>query len=279
MRRRFFDQVIADWQFERATALARGDQRGARLATVRAVAALARVAVHCLAAAPHRAFATDTARCAAVSVVAATAVVTIAVWILPLLALATGAYPSMPVTAMNVALLFLYLSPTALVVAIPMGLSAGVLAACGRPSDACRIRVTVVLLVIVATVVACMLFLWLAPITSRAYRELAAPAGGELRVNLPGSVGYRLAQHEGSALLCASTVLAAFGLSAAAAAAPRRRWVRLGAGIASVGYPFFYVPVAALAFSGVVPAALAAWLPNILFAIATLLLVGWNRIG
>jgi hypothetical protein len=168
----------------------------------------------------------------------------------------------MPVTAVNVALLFLYLSPTALVVAIPMGLSTGVLAACGRPSDACRIRVAVVLLVIVATVVACTLFLWLAPITSRAYRELAAPAGGELRVNLPGSVGYRLAQHEGSALLCASTVLAAFGLSAAAAAAPRRRWVRLGAGIASVGYPFLYVPVAVLAFSGVVPAALACGCPT-----------------
>jgi hypothetical protein len=42
MRRRFIDPVIADWQFERATALARGDRWGARLATVRAVAALAR---------------------------------------------------------------------------------------------------------------------------------------------------------------------------------------------------------------------------------------------
>jgi lipopolysaccharide export LptBFGC system permease protein LptF len=230
-------------------------------------------------AAPHDAFATDTARCVAGSAAAATAVVTIAIWTMPLIALATGAYPSMPVTALNVALLFGYLSPTALVVAIPMGLSTGVLAACGRPSDARRIRVAVVLMVIVATVVACMLFLWLAPITSRAYRELAAPAGGELRVNRPGTIGYRVSQHERWALLCANAVLATFALSAAAAASPRRRWVRLGAGIASVGYPFLYVPVAVLAFSGVVPAALAAWLPNILFATATLLLVGWNRIG
>ena len=46
MKRRIVDQVIADWRFERATALARGDQWGARAATLHGVVALIRVAAH-----------------------------------------------------------------------------------------------------------------------------------------------------------------------------------------------------------------------------------------
>ena len=263
---------MADWQFERATALARGDRWGARLATVRAAAALVRVAGHRVVSAPLDAFAVDAARRLAGLAAIATVAATIPVW---MIALATDGY-QMFVTGMNVVRLLVYLSPTALVVTIPIGLSTGVLAACSRPSDARRLRIAVVLLVIVATTTSSVLMLRLAPAASRAFRELAVPVGGELRVNRPGSIGYRFEQHEGRALLCASAVLAGFALSAAAAATPRRRWMRPSAGLASVGYPFLYLPAGVLAFGGVVPPPLAVWLPNMLFVTLTIFLIGFT---
>jgi len=278
MRRRLFEAVMADWQFERGTALARGDRWGARLATVRATAALVRIAGYWVVRAPRDAFAGDAAQRLAGLAAIATVLATIPVWMMPLIALATGGY-QMFVSAMNVALLLVYLSPTALVVTIPIGLSTGVLAACPRPSDARRIRVAVVLLVIVATLTSSVLMLRLAPAASRAFRELAMPVGGELRVNRPGSIGYHFEQSEGFALLCANAVLAGFAFSAAAAATPRRRWPRLSAGLASVGYPFLYLPAGVLAFSGVVPPSLAVWLPNMLFVTMTIFLIAfsWTR--
>jgi len=278
MRRRLIDQVIADWHFEHAAALARHDQWAARLATMRAVGACARVAVYCVAVAPLDAFASDSPRRVAGAAVVATVAVTMVIWSISIFALVTGAY-SMDVTILNVVLLFVYLSPTAFVVTIPVGLSTGVLAACSRPSDVRKARIAVVLLAVVATVVSLTLSLWLTPTTSHAYRELARPVGGELRINAPGSIGALLEWHQGWALLGANAVLATFALCAAAVTAPQAIWVRFWAGVASVAYPLLYVPAGVLALARVVPAVFAAWLPNVLFATAALVFVGWNRTG
>jgi len=276
MRRRLIDQVIADWHFERAVALGRHDRWAARLATIRAVIALVRVAVYCVAVAPVDASAGDPSRRIAGAVVVATAMITMVPWSISLFALVTGAY-AMDVTTLNVALLFVYLGPTALVVTIPVGLSTGILAACGRPSDARTARIAIALLVVLATAVSVTLLAWLSPITSYAYRQLARPIGGDLRVNAPGSVGALLAWHEGWALLGASVVLGTFALSAAAVTTPQAVRVRFWAGVASVAHPLLYVPVGVLAITRVVPTVFAAWLPNALFATAALLLIGWNR--
>jgi lipopolysaccharide export LptBFGC system permease protein LptF len=201
---------------------------------------------------------------------AATALLMVAVWSLPLIALTTGAYPSMPVTVANVLRLLVYLVPEALPVAIPIGLAVGVLAACGGRSVPRRARLAVVLLVIAGTALAYVLFIWIAPLTSQAFRDLAAPRGIEFRLNAPGSVGDRLLRDERWAILCGTAVLAAFALSAAAAARGRLE-IRVAAVVASVAYMLLYLPVGVLASTHVLPVSLAVWLPNILYATATIL--------
>jgi hypothetical protein len=205
------------------------------------------------------------------SALAATALGLMTVWSLPLIALGTGAY-YMPATLSNVALLLVYLSPVALPVVMPPGIALGVLAVCRRPSDARRVRFAVVLLVIVGTVVATVLFVWIAPLASQAYRDLAAPRGIDMRVNAPGSAGYQLLRDEGWAILCANGVLAAFGIIAAGVARGRPE-IRLAAGLATMPWPFLYLPFGALATQRLLPILLAAWLPNLIFAPATVLLL------
>lgn len=212
------------------------------------------------------------------AVLAATTLLTMATWMLPLFVVATGGYPSMRITTANVVRLLLYLSPTALGVTIPIGLSIGVLVVCSSRTPPRHVRATVVLLAIAATALACALFIAIAPLASQAYRDLASPPGIELRVNRPGTVGYQLDRYGRWALVCGNGVLAAFAMSAATATR-RRTWIGAAAGLASVLYPFLSVPTGVLAFERVLPVLLAAWLPNLMFATATLLLIGWNRIA
>jgi hypothetical protein len=204
-------------------------------------------------------------------VLTATGALTALTWLLPVFAFATGAY-EMPASAANLALLLLYLTPVALPVVMPTGVALGVLAACDSPFDARRTRVAVIALVLVATTVACVLFVWVAPVASAAFRELARPIGGELRINVPGSVGYRLEQQQRWTLLAATAVLAAFASSAANAARLRREWLSGAAGVASFAYPFLYIPCGLVASTGLLPVPIAAWLPNILFTTAAILL-------
>jgi hypothetical protein len=274
--RRLVDPVVADLQFERADALARGDRWRARVATCRAVAALGRILWHRLVPALRDELAADAMWRMGRAVLAATALLTMVIWMLPLFAVATGAYPSMPVTIANVVRLVVYLSPTALGVTIPMGLSIGVLAVCGSRTPPRHVRATVALLSMAATAAAFALFIGVAPPASQAYRDLASPPGIELRVNRPGSAGYQRERYGQWALVCGNGVLAAFAMSAAAAAR-RRTWIGAAAGVACLLYPFLSVPLGALAFERVLPVLLAAWLPNLIFATATLLLIGWNR--
>jgi hypothetical protein len=63
------------------------------------------------------------------------------------------------------------------------------------------------------------------------------------------------------------------------AAEPADQWIGTAAGLASVLYPFLSVPIGVLASEHVLPVVLAAWLPNLIFATATILLIVWNRIG
>jgi hypothetical protein len=276
--RRLVDPVIADLQFERADALARGDRWRAHVATCRAVAALGRILWHGLVPALRDELATDAMWRIGRAVFAATALLTMPIWMLSLFVVATGGYPSMQVTIAHVVRLLLYLSPTALGVTIPMGLSIGVLVVCGSRTPPRHVRATVVLLSIAATALACALFIGIAPLASQAYRDLASPPGIELRVNQPGSVPYQLEQYGRWALVCGNGVLAAFAATAAAASR-RRTWIGAAAGLASLLYPFLSVPIGVLASERALPVLLAAWLPNLFFATATLLLIGWNRIG
>ncbi len=264
--RRAVDAAIADWQFEVADACARSDRRRTRLATLRSLVALARVLVV--------ANARPATRLAGVAL-AATILLTIAVWTLPLFAALTGAY-AMVLTASNLALLLAYLTPTALAVTIPVGVSIGVLALCRGRDDVRRLRVPAAALGIVATAMAAILFVWVAPIASSAFRGLAQPTGGELRVNPPGSIGDSLARQDGVATLAATAVLCAFALRSASAAR-RWTWVRLAAAVASIVYPFLYVACGALALERALPVSIAAWMPNTLFAAAAVVLARMHR--
>jgi lipopolysaccharide export LptBFGC system permease protein LptF len=260
-RRRFVDPVIADLQFERAEAFARNDRWRARLAAMRAVLALTRVLLVADRDAWH----------VAGWALAATGALTALTWLLPLFAFATGAY-EMPASAANLALLLVYLTPVALPVVMPVGVAFGVLAACDSPSDARRTRAAVIALALVATAVACLLFVWVAPVASAAFRDLARPIGRELRINVPGSIGYRLEQQQRWTLLAATAVLAAFASSAASAARrPRREWLIGAAGVASFAFPFLSIPCGLFAVAGILPVPLAAWLPNIVFATAAVM--------
>ena len=276
--RRLVDPVVADLQFEHVDALARGDRWRGRVATCRAVVALGRILCHRLVPALRDELPADAMWRVSRAVFAATALLTMAIWMLPLFVVTTGGYPSMPLTIANVVRLLVYLSPSALGVTIPVGLSIGVLVVCGGRTPPRHVRATIVLLSIAATAVACVLFIAIAPLASQAYRDLASPPGIELRINQPGSVGYQLERYGRWALVCGNGVLAAFAVTAAAAAR-RRTWIGAAAGLASVLYPFLSLPIGVLAFERALPVLLAAWLPNVIFATATLLLIGWNRIG
>jgi hypothetical protein len=248
------------------------------VAMCRAVAALGRILWHRLVPALRDELPADATWRIGGAVCAATALLTMMVWMLPLFVVATGGYPSMRLTIANVVRLLVYLSPTVLGVTIPMGLSIGVLVVCGSRTPPPHVRATVVLLAIAATAAAWALFIAIAPSASQAYRGLASPPGIELRVQQPGSVGYQLGQYGRWALVCGNGVLAAFAMTAAAASR-RRMWIGAAAGLASVLYPFLSVPIGVLASEHVLPVLLAAWLPNVIFATATLLLIVWNRIG
>jgi hypothetical protein len=87
----------------------------------------------------------------------ATLLVVMAVWLLPLTAFFTGAYPSMPASLANTLRLLAYVTPVALPVAIPIGLAIGVLAACGDWSMTRRAQSAVVVLAIAATALATVL--------------------------------------------------------------------------------------------------------------------------
>lgn len=202
----------------------------------------------------------------------ATMLVVTAVWLLPLIAFVTGAYSSMPATFANALRLLAYLTPVALPVAIPIGLAIGVLAACGDRSTANRARSAVAVLAIAATILASALLVWIAPSASQAFRDLAAPQGIASRVNTPGSIGDRLLRDEGWAILCGTGVLAAFALCAAGAARGRVD-VRIAAAAASCGWMALYWPANALALTRTLPIALAAWLPNLVYATAAIIVV------
>jgi len=263
---RLVDPLIADLQFEHAEMLARGERWRARLATMRAIVALARVLV-----AADGAF-----RRIGLAALGSTALLVMALSMVPLLALLTGAYSAMPIAAADVLLLLVYFTPVALAVVTPAGVAFGVLIVCRRPSDARHMRVPLALLVVAASALACVLFLYVAPIASAAFRDLARPIGGELRVNVNGSVGYRFEQQEKWAWLFATAVLTLFAASAAAAATRRRAWLRAAAGIASLLYMFLYLPAGMLAFERLIPVPLAVWLPNIAYVAMTIALVRFN---
>jgi hypothetical protein len=270
--RRFVDPIIADWQFERSAARARGDRWGAHLATLRGAAALLRVLVHCVAPALQDAFASDVSRRAAWSVAAATALVTALLGTLPFLAFMVDGFPSLTLTAANVLRLTAFEMPAFVVSGIGLGLPIGVLLACRDALDGRRVRTAVAVLALAGTVAVSGLVVWVVPPATHAFRQLTEPPELGLRINLPGTIGYGFEQQQRWTAVAAVIVLSAFAITAAAAARGRRS-VRLTAGVALLLYPFVYVPAFILAINRVLPVPLAAWLPNLLFTTATVLIV------
>ena len=271
MIRPFLDAIVADWQFERGLALARGDRWGARLATARAALAVARVVVRCAVPALHALLATDAAWRIGRATTAAVAIVTALFYTAPVAAVFTGAYPSMPITVGNVLRLLVFVLPTLVGVAIPTGVAIGILLACGGRSQPHRVRALVAVFAVIATLAVCAC-IGVATFADRPYRDLTSPPGIEQRINPPGSVGYRFERTSSWSTLCASVVLAAFAFTAASASRGRP-WLRGAAGAASLLYPFSYLLFGMLAFQRIVPVVVAAWMPNVLFVTAAVVLV------
>ena len=273
--RRFVDPAIADLQFERHAAAAHNGRWRASLATLRGVIALMRVLAYC-ATTPFRDDEGSGLRATLSMAVAIVAMTAASVY---------GPLHQIPIPIRTragdwpLASLLVFQAVPA---TVPFGIAAGI-AVAARAGVTRRIREAAGVFAIVGTIVVTLFDMWLTPVANSAYRNLLAgrpiaPGVSELRVQELVHLQYWLQFHTIVAHSFASVILAAFALSASAVAGGRRS-VRAAAIAAALAYLSCYRSFSLLAFKGDLPDALAAWMPNILYATAAALLWAWHRIA
>jgi hypothetical protein len=282
---RVIDPAITDLQHEYREAVRRGlvwRGRGIRLAGYAAfwkvaVMAAARHAVH------ERTAADDCAVGRTVVFSLAAVIALTAVLMLPQLRavrlLGTG----------TTSWLMLYLVPSALVVALPLGLVFGILLGLRDRLSTARVKWTVVVLGIGCSAAAFIIVAWLMPAANQAFRELAAgrrvlrgfneltlgelASGDPIRLmrarRLVWEFNYRVA------LAFAPLVLGLFSLGVTAAR--RRDYGPATMGAAALTASFGYYALLFYSRQGFLhgdwlPPAVAAWSPNLVFVAITLIL-------
>jgi lipopolysaccharide export LptBFGC system permease protein LptF len=183
------------------------------------------------------------------------------------------------VTGDDLGRLVLYLLPSALPCAIPLGFTCGI--ACGLRGRVATLRVRRSILVIAAG--CCLLtFLdlaWLIPSTNQAYREIIVGHSlpkemHELSLAEMWRHGFRLAVHMRLALSFATVILGLFAYSVSAANRGGFRSVVIGVG-GAIGYASQYIlwPAPVPVLAQWVGPFLAAWTPNLLFGVLTVVLL------
>jgi lipopolysaccharide export LptBFGC system permease protein LptF len=194
----------------------------------------------------------------------------------------------------------LYLIPQALSLAIPIGLTVGILS--GFRGRALSVRSTraVLTMALIASAAAFALLVWVTPVANQAWREEMASGHGiapgslakglnEMSLNdlssqiqayrragreaSPSVRSLSFAYHQRWSLACATAFLAVYAIGVLAFRCASR-WA---AGAAALGACFAYYVLLDLgrsaALGGAAPAFAGAWLPNIVFALLSALLL------
>ena len=147
-------------------------------------------------------------------VVVTAAVATTAFCVVPLLAIATGAYAALPTGVGAISRLLLVLLPQAIAVALPFAVAAAVFLVCRRLPVTRQVGVTVGAFAIAMALVTAALNVSVAPVTNAMYREMAfgSPEGRLVdgrHLNAPGGPGERFQMYHRWALPESVLVLAA----------------------------------------------------------------------
>jgi hypothetical protein len=161
-------------------------------------------------------------------VVAAATVATAAFCVVPLFAVATGAYPSLSTGVAAISRLLLLFLPQALAVALPIAAATAVFFVCRSSPVTRQVCITVGTFTIATALVTAALNVSVAPVTNAMYRELAfGDADGRLvngkRLNAPGGLGDRFQMNQRWALPESVLVLAALAIAASRLAPPHQR--------------------------------------------------------
>lgn len=293
---RLIDPAIADLQHEHDEAVRRGLVWRGRCIRLAGYAGFWKVAV--ISAARHalheRTTADDRAvgRTVVFSLVAVTALTAVLVW--P--AFSTFHSPDNGTTV----LLVLYLVPSALAIALPLGLVFGILLGLRDRASTTRVNWTIAALGIGCSAAAFIIVAWLIPAGNQAFRELAAGRRilrglneltlGELasanptrvmRMISEGVTTRRLAWefHFRVALAFAPLVLGLFSLGVASVKG--KAYGRFAVGLAaltiSVSYYVLLYVARAEFVAGWLPPIVAGWAPNLVFLALALLLPAGRR--
>lgn len=140
-------------------------------------------------------------------------------FIVPIFAIATGAYPDMATGVGTVSSILALFVPQALAVALPIAIPLAVFLVGRRAPITRRVLTTVGGFCLAGALITAALSVWIAPITNAAYRNLAfGDSGGRIvdgrRLNEPGGAGDRFQMRQRWALPESVLVFAAFGLVA-----------------------------------------------------------------
>lgn len=152
-----------------------------------------------------------------------TAIATAAPFVVPVLAIATGAYPSMPMDAGSVSRLLSFFLAEALSVGLVIGVPTAVFLVCRRERVMRRAYATVGASAIAGALLTAALSVWVVPSTNASYRRLAfGDAAGRLvngrRLNEPGEPGDRFQTRQRWALPESVLVFTALAILASRAA-------------------------------------------------------------
>jgi hypothetical protein len=161
-------------------------------------------------------------------VVTAAIVVTAASCVVPLPAVATGAYASLPTGAGGTARLLLLFLPQAVAVALPIAAATAVFFVCRRLPVTRQVCRTVGAFAIATALVTAALNVSVTPVTNAMYRKLAfGDAEGRSvngrRLNAPGGPGDRFQMDHRWTLPESVLVLAALAIAASRVAVPHAR--------------------------------------------------------
>ena len=129
-------------------------------------------------------------------VMVVTAIATAAMLVVPLFAIATGAYPSLPINAGAVSRLVFFFLPEAMSAGLLIGVPTAVFLVCRRAHISRGLFPTVGAFTIAGALATGVLSAWIVPVTNASYRTLAfGHAGGRMvngrRLNEPGGPGDR----------------------------------------------------------------------------------------
>jgi hypothetical protein len=200
--------------------------------------------------------------------------------------------------------MFLYLIPQAIAMAIPIGLTIGILFGFRGRQPSIQSRRLVLAIAVVLSLMSFANLNWLMPAANQSFRESAAAARGITRGGLPrganemtltelsGEIesyrgvaiggsqvvrGLKFSYHQRWSLACAVAVLALFAIGVLTRR-PSARWT---VGLIAIGALFAYYVLLFLgrsaALDGAIPAFVGAWFPNVVFALCSMLLLPDSR--